>query len=411
MPRLSAAGKKALDELEQTAKSGRLPGFTLAVSNLDEQIYVNAAGNKTYGDSSSPQVTPETVFWICSMTKLLASLAALQLLEQGKISLEDPVSKFFPEFESAVVVQNVFTDPDPSYAAATQAVTILHLFNHSSGLYYSFNPSAPPYRLPDPYTHPDYTGEDKYSKFFELVKGKFPGIPLAFEPGSAFAYGFSSDVLGFIVEKVTGQSLDEYSKQHIFGPIGVKNTYTLTAELKDCMIDLCFRNQDGSIEPWNDRAPVTPRYPEQVQAFFGGIGSYSTMPDYLSILRHLLQIEAGRDVPNAVLKRETVKQLFGPTLSPAGSQALNMFIGLLVPRTTSENSNWGLGAALTTTDMEGRRKAGSLMWSGWAGTWWFMDPKAGIALTFGSQIAPPMDPVTAEISDLAEQIVYANLED
>ncbi|EAU82774.1 beta-lactamase [Coprinopsis cinerea okayama7 len=415
MPKLSEAGKHALDELvAQTAREGRLPGFVLAVSNVDEQIYANAAGNRVYGDPSSPAVTPEdSVFWICSMTKLLAALAALQLIEQGKLAFDTPVSKFFKEFESAVVLQDPHTDPDPKFKPAEKAVTVNHLITHSSGLYYGTLPtdtSAIRHRLPIGYTFEYEEGEDKYSKFFEQVKGKYPGIPLIFEPGTAFCYGYSSDVLGFIVEKVSGQSLEAYSQQHIFGPLGVKNTYHLTAELRERLVELCFRNPDGSISGWEDRLPLIPRYPKPVAMNLGGVGSYSTLPDYLAILRHLLQIEAGRNPPNAILKQETVKSLFQPKLTPLGGQMLTAIVGFLDP-SSAHDLDWGNGFAVNTADWEGRRKAGSGFWSGWAGTWYFLDPKTGIALVFGSQIVPPMDVVTAEIAEKAERIVYANLED
>ncbi|TFK28569.1 beta-lactamase [Coprinopsis marcescibilis] len=409
MPKLSAAGKKALDDLvAETIQSGRLPGFVLAVSNVDEQIYANAGGNKTYGDANSPPVTPDSLFWICSMTKLLVGLAALQLIEQGKLSFDTPVADIFPEFKDPVVLKDYYTNPNPTYEPAKEAITVLHLLTHSSGLYYKMG--GAPDSLPSSYTH-DFTKENKYSEFFELLKGEYPGIPLVFEPGTGFSYGYSSDVLGFIVEKVSGQSLEAYSKKNIFEPIGVKSTtYHLTAEGKDRLVDLCFRNEDDSISAWEERSPLIQRYPGPVNAYLGGVGCYSTLPDYLAILRHLLQIEAGCDVPNAILTRDTVKSLFAPKLGPAGSFALSFLIQAVVKMTFNQ-PNWSTALAITTTELEGRRKPGSGFWSGWAGTYYFLDPASGIALVFGSQVVPPMDPLATEISDKAERIVYAHLED
>jgi methyl acetate hydrolase len=167
-----------------------------------------------------------------------------------------------------------------------------------------------------------------------------------------------------------------------------------------------------------------------VRHHFGGIGGFGTLPDYLTILRHLLQIEAGHDVPSAILKQETVKDLFVPRLSATAALGLNAITQITDPQST--DLNWSVAAAVNVKDWEGRRKAGSLTCelsscnihgsiiqtmadcghttgSGWAGTWYFVDPKTGIAMVFGSQVVPPMDSVTREILDKAEAIVYANL--
>ncbi|TFK18683.1 beta-lactamase [Coprinopsis marcescibilis] len=405
MPKISAAGLEALDKLiAETLSAGKLPGFALAVSNLDEQLYAKGAGNKTYGDPTSAQVTDESVFWICSMTKLLAAIAALQLIERGELTFDTPVSKIFPEFATPIIVKE-----DKTYEPAKETITILHLLTHTSGINYGFGVGAL-HILPEAYRHV-YDAVNPHEQFFALLKGEYPEIPLVFEPGASFAYGFSSDVLGFVVEKVTGQTLEAYSRKNIFDPLGVKATYHLTAELKEKLVDLTFRNADGSIANWENRAAVIQRHPDPVYANFGGIGSYSTLPDYVTILRHLMQIEAGRDVSTPILKKETVKSLFEPKLNDAGSQAINFMAFFLVQNSAHyRNLNWSTGLAVSTNDWEGRRKTGSAFWSGWAGSWYFMDPKTGISLAFASQIVPTIDQVTFEIADKAEEIIYANLE-
>ncbi|KAH6909539.1 beta-lactamase [Coprinopsis sp. MPI-PUGE-AT-0042] len=409
MPRLSDAGKKALDQLlAQTAKEGCLPGFVLAVSSVDEQLYAQGGGHINHDDPNSSKATPGHVFWLCSMSKLLTALAALQLIEKGVLSFDTPVSKYFAEFENPVVLQDPFTNPEPEFKPAKEIVTVYHLLTHTSGLYYGLgHEKGPIHQLPKPYVQ-EYEVEGRYEQFFASLKGtRFPGMPLVFEPGSGFMYGYSSDVLGFVIEKATGQSLDEYSKENIFKPLGLDMTYVLTEELASRMIDLHFRNADNSIEGWKDRLPIVPRYPKTAHNHYGGIGCFGTLPDYLTLLRHLLQIEAGRDVPSAILKRETVKTLFEPRLPPAGLLGLNAMVQMMDPEST--DLDWSTAAAVNVKDWEGKRRAGSVTWSGWAGTWYFADPKTGIAMTFGSQIVPPMDKVTREILGKAEAIVYANL--
>ncbi|KAH6909517.1 beta-lactamase [Coprinopsis sp. MPI-PUGE-AT-0042] len=408
MPKLTEAGKKALDSLvDETARGGRLPGFVLAVSNVDEELYVKGSGRHNDDEPNSREAGPDSVFWVCSLTKLITAIAALQLVEQARLSFDTPVSEYFSEFENIVIPQDSETGPNnASFKPAKKIMTIYHLFTHTSGLSYFLGPSRPAHAQVPPYTV-EYDPEKKYEQFFDVLKaqGKYPGIPLAFEPGSDFAYGYSSDVLGFVVEKISGLSLDEYSKKNIFEPLGLENTFHLTADLKERLINLHLRNEDGSVEEWKDRLPIIPQYPKTANLQLGGVGSYSTLPDYLALLRHILQIEAGRNPPNALLKVDTVKGIFKPQLSSSAAGSLNLMVQMIDP--ISKNLNWSTALAVATRDFEGtRRKAGS----GWAGNWYFMDPKAGVALVFGSQVVPPMDAVTREIADRAEEIVYANLE-
>ncbi|TFK28558.1 beta-lactamase/transpeptidase-like protein [Coprinopsis marcescibilis] len=409
VPKLSPAGLKALDDLvANTVKSNRLPGFVLAVSNVDEQLYANAGGNQTYGDPNSAVATTDSVFWLASMTRLLTSISVLQLVEQGKFNFDTPVSKFFPEFKNVVLLHNV-TDPASTFEPVKKPITVWHLLTHTSGLSYFLGPPRQNYESSVPYTHKYAEGEG-HSKFLELLKFGFPGIAVASHPGTAFTYGHSTTVLGLVVEKVTGQSLEEYAQKNLFSSVGVNTSYRLTEETNSRLIDLHFRNPDGSISGWEDRAPVIQRYPEQVRVTLGGVGAYSTLPDYLTILRHLLQIEAGRNVRNAVLKRKTVQELFKPQLKSDVTLGLEQLLDLISPNINFENPNWSTTFAVTTKDLRGGRPKGSGFWSGFAGTWYIIDPKTGIALVFGSQIVPPLDPVTAEVVEEAERIVYANLE-
>ncbi|TFK28570.1 beta-lactamase [Coprinopsis marcescibilis] len=408
VPKLSPAGRKALDDLvANTVKSNRLPGFVLAVSNADEQLYANAGGNKTYGDPTSAPATTDSVFWLASMTKLLASISVLQLIEQGKFNFDTPVSKFFPEFNNVVLLHN-FTDPASTFEPVKKPITIWHLLTHTSGLSYYIGPPQPSYVLSEPYLHKYAEGEG-HQKFFELLKFGFPGIPVVSQPGSAFTYGHSTSVLGLVVEKVTGQSLEAYSKKYIFSRVGVNTSYYLTEDTNSRLIDLHFRNPDGSVTGWEDRARLIQRYPDQVRVPLGGAGAYGTLPDYLTILRHLLQIEAGRNVRNAILKRKTVQELFQPQLKSEVAAGLEDSLEFTSPNLDHEDPNWSTAFAVTTKDLKGGRRKGSGFWAGFAGTWYIIDPKAGISLVFGSQVVPPIDPITAEVVEEAERIVYANL--
>ncbi|TFK27414.1 beta-lactamase, partial [Coprinopsis marcescibilis] len=395
----------------------RLPGFVLAVSNVDEQLYANVGGNKTYGDPTSAVANTNSVFWLASMTRLLTSISVLQLVEQGKLSFDTPVSKIFPEFNTVVLLHNV-TDPASTFEPVKKPITIRHLLTHTSGLSYFIGPPIPPYEVSKPYAHKYAEGEG-HQTFLDILKFGFPGIAVASQPGTAFTYGHSTSVLGLVVEKVTNQSLEEYTKKNVFSRIGVNISYYLTEDTNSRLIDLHFRNPDGSISGREDRAPriqrtyfyfITKRMSFPVRVILGGVGAYGTLPDYLKVLRHLLQIEAGRNVRGAVLKRKTVQELFKPQLNSDVTLGLEQTLKFISPNLSLENPNWSTAFAVTTKDLKGGRRKGSGFWSGIAGTWYIIDPKSGISLVFGSQILPPLDPVTAEVVEEAERIVYANLE-
>ncbi|KAF5323064.1 hypothetical protein D9611_009298 [Ephemerocybe angulata] len=408
MVKLSEAGKKALDALvAETQAEKKIPGFAIAVSNLDEQLYVSAGGYKAYDDPSSGPISPDTVFWICSMSKLITSIAGLQLIEQGKISFDDPIHKYIPQLKNAVIIEG------GSHRPVTIHPTIGNLFSHSSGLsYFSFFPD-PIYGLPANYLFDQSelgTREAAHDKFLEVTKGPYPGIPLINKPGT-FSYGFSSDVLGIIIEKITGKSLIEYTEENIFKPIGIQTTFNLNADLKDGLMELSFRNSDRSISRWDNQLKLIERYPREVLFALGGMGAYSTIPDYLTLLRHLLRIEAGIQVANPVLKQETVKGLFKPQLSNEGASPLTgMFKMMEASNPNYEDLNFSTGVAITTKDWPGLRKANSGFWSGWAGLNYVMDPTTGIALIAGTQIVPTMDLGALELWNKMEAIVYANLE-
>ncbi|KAJ3519218.1 hypothetical protein NMY22_g13305 [Coprinellus aureogranulatus] len=411
--KITDEGIKALEQLvAQTQAENNLPGFAIAITNNDEQLFAAAGGHKVYRDPSSGQVTPDHLFWICSLTKLITSIAALQLIEQGKLSVDDPVSKYIPQFKNVVVLEgDYFSKERRPYRPAKEVITVAHLFNHSSGLgYYT--------RMPDNlYSAPDCasiehgpTREATTEKFLELLQEGYPGIPVSFEPGTGWTYGFNHDILGIIVERITGQGLNEYCKEHIFDPVGMKSTtWMLTEESYQKLVGLTIRNADGSISPWNNHAKLYARYPQKVNLSWGGVGAYSTLPDYAALLRHILAIHAGKEVEKPVLKASTVQTLFLPSLGEAGSAAMDAVLGFLDPTITIKGSNWSNAFALTTQDLPGRRKAGTGFWSGWAGLLYTVDPTTGIAIVTGSQVVPTMDRQAVALFNRVEEVVYANL--
>jgi len=243
---------------------------------------------------------------------------------------------------------------------------------------------------------------DPASEFFKIVIGELPALPLKFEPGTDFVYGWSSDALGFIVEKVSGQTLEQFCKEHIFDPLGMKASFYLTPDLKERAVNLAYRDENRNLHPWANQVEIIEQDPTKVRVHLGGVGLYTSMRDYLKLLRHLMQIHAGRQVPNAILKAEIVHDIFVPALPEKGVKSLSEMIMI-------EGTSWSTALAVCTQGYPGCRRKGSVFWGGWAGTRGFIDPTTGIAAVFGVQVTLTENFETDKVMSRLETTLYESL--
>jgi len=407
MVHLTSAGKEELDRLTaQADQDPNMPGFIFGVTTAQEEIYFQEGGYKVLNDPSSGKITPESVFWICSQTKLLTHLAALQLIERGQLHRDDQVSDYLPQFTDLIVLDDVMKE-NPSYKPAKEVVRIKHLLSFTSGLSYPWKDINPERQISQ-YSSP-HSKEDPIEEFFRLVKGPLPGIPLQFEPGSNFGYGFSSDVLGFVVEKVAGVTLEEYFKKNILDPLRMKNTsFHLTPKLLKDKVPLNIR-KDGKLQLFDPEVRLFETDPEKVHLRLGGVGLYSTARDYLSLLRHLLQIHDGT-ATDAVFSKETVSSIFTPALDERGAQTATGFISLIGGDSPWKGAQWSTALALNTQDWPGKRRKYSGYWGGWANTHHYIDPTTGIAAVFQLQVIPTLDKDVMEYAAKFEAGLYGGLD-
>ncbi|PPQ92543.1 hypothetical protein CVT25_010376 [Psilocybe cyanescens] len=404
MVTLTTKTKETLDAiLAQAVADGKVPGASFAVGTADEELYFGAAGLTAFNDPSSGKVDEDSIFWVCSHTKLLSTVAALQLIEAGKLTYETPVEDIIPELKDPVVVDDISSETS-GYKPAQNKILIKHLLNHTSGLYYSQLGKASIDTLTLGYTSAPYNGDFSVEQFFNIIRERFPSVPLAFEPGTnsyhpVGHYGWSCDILGFIIERTTGNSLHQYCKEHIFEPLDMKSGFYVTPEMRKKLVKLTYRNNEGNLEKWADQLGTIEPDPTKAHFLQGGIGLYTTLKDYLTLLRHLLLVKEGR-AKHPILSVKTVSSLFESSIPPQLHKSVELF-------TDWENVGYGIGLCLATEDWPGRRKKGSGFWYGWAGTYYFLDPETGIAVVYGTQVVPTRDPEVIKLWDQLERALYA----
>ncbi|KAJ7762657.1 beta-lactamase/transpeptidase-like protein [Mycena metata] len=409
-PSLSATQKDNLNRiLSEAVSSKSTTAMFFGVTTADGTLYMHQEGKKFVDDPMSEPIDEDTVFWLCSQMKLITTIAALQLVDQGKIALDTPVETVMPELANPVVITGKDKAGNPLTTPAKNKITFGQLLNHTSGLDGGALHKSRENGIPDMYL----LGDQDVSAVFKHLKGSLPNVPLKFEPGTDFAYGHSTDCAGFIVERISGKSLEQYFQDHIFAPLGITSaSFYLTPPLKDRLLPLSYRTKSGVIERWKG-SPVIDLNPAHVRVHFGGGNLYASQKDYLVLLHHILQIKGAftGTATTPILTRASVNSLFSPTLPPAGAKTLDAFMPWSDPYfgVPAGGAQFSHGLFVNTVDVPGRRKSGSGAWGGWANTNFFIDPTTGVAVVFATQLAPRFDDTHHRLYDTLEKTLYAGL--
>jgi CubicO group peptidase (beta-lactamase class C family) len=386
------------DNFTRYVDDGLLKGWLLTVSRQGKLAYVASHGQRD-AEADLP-VEPDTLWRIYSMTKPVTSVAAMMLYEAGAFELTDPVSKFIPSFKH----MRVFTggsDQRPVTVPATEPVRIWHLLTHTSGLTYGFHR-----------THP-VDGMYRTAGFdlglrpgtLEEACDSWAEFPLLFQPGSEWNYSVSTDVLGRVVEVASGQGLDEFFAQRIFGPLGMTDTafYAKPDDLGR-LAALYARGLDGKAGRFNALAEEVRKPPVMLS---GGGGLVSTAADYNRFLNMLL---ARQDSPAGEL--DGVRLLSPRTVSYMGrnhlpgNQDLEQFGRPLNAESPQRGVGFGLGFAVVLDPVPGRVdcSVGELSWGGAASTAFWIDPAEQITVTFFTQLIPSSaHPIRSQLRQLVYQ--------
>jgi CubicO group peptidase (beta-lactamase class C family) len=353
---------------------GQVPAVVAMVGTPDTVVYQGAVG-----------LPSDAIVAIASMTKPITSVAVMQLVESGRVQLDEPAQSYLPELAAIQVLESGVL------RAPKSPPTVRHLLTHTAGFAYEF-------------LNPEIAAQVQAGKVVSVFTGtdEFLNAPLVFDPGARWEYGINTDWLGRLVERVSGQSLDAYFREHIFEPLGMTETFfDVPADRQGRLAPSYARQPDGTLAAM----PPQPRAPSRF--YSGGGGLYSTAADYLRFARALL---AGGELDGRrVLQAETVALM---AQNQIGDLSLSQFHtlnsqlvapDLVVPGGLDA---FGFGFALNRNPLPAGRGAGTLSWAGIFNTYFWIDRERDLCAVFLTQMLPFGDPGALKLLEEFERAVY-----
>ncbi len=375
--------------LSQAVAEGRIAGAVALLVDRDRVTYQHAAGVCSVGNGAPMDIG--TVFWIASMTKAVVSVAALQLVERGKLSLDGDLSELLPDLKGLEVLEGVDADGKPQLRPAKGAVTLRQLLTHTSGFGYGF-------------TSPELAAYGQTPGAANPNDGTRAGHrqPLLFDPGQGWIYGIGIDWAGIAIEAASGQRLDAYLAENIFGPLSMVDTgFALTPDQETRKAGMHSRGADGTLTPMPFAMPANP------EVLSGGGGLSSTAGDYGRFLRMLLNggvLDGARVLSAqsmaALGQVQTGAHRAGGWVSamPHLSHDIDLYPGM--------HTGWGLATLINPEPSPDGRGAGSLAWAGLGNTYYWADPTAGKAGVLLCQLLPFGDPEVLALFGALERGAY-----
>ncbi|HLG57816.1 MAG TPA: serine hydrolase domain-containing protein [Vicinamibacterales bacterium] len=385
-PALTSSGTTALSQFFSDAVArGDVPGVVAIVVDRDQAVY-----HEAFGKMNAAQNVPmskDTIFRIASMTKAVTSVGVMQLVEEGKLGLDDEVSKYIPSLKSPHVFSKV-DEKAGTYETrpATRAITIRQLLTHTSGIGYSWSDHGLAIAQKK-------TGATNDSE-----------LPLVNEPGAQWTYGASTRVLGAVIEKISGQRVDAYLEAHVTGPLGMHDTTYTVPQAKYARVVTLHQKANGKITETQNPDPI----PATIR---GDGGLFSTAADYSRFVQMILN--RGQLGGTRILKESTVAEMSKnqtgsvkvrpqPTADPLRSKPYPLGAGEDV---------WGLGfqIAAPKSPTPSMRSPGSMSWAGINNTFYWIDPQKQVGAVILMQLLPFYDEKALGVLQGFEERVYRNL--
>lgn len=379
-------------DLAAAVAGGQIAGAVALVADRDGVIYETAAGVRAAGQPTPMDTT--TTFGLASMTKAIASVAALREVERGSLSLDADLAGLVPEFAELKVLEGFGEDGAPRLRPARGPITLRQLLTHTSGYAY------------------DFASED-LARWTASTGAPSPvsglraahAIPLLFDPGERWTYGIGIDWAGVVVEAASGQRLNAYLDDHVFGPLGMPDTgFMPNADQVARRAAVHMRGPDGSLFP----LPASPLPNlEEPEVFSGGGGLVGTARDYSRFLRMLLNggaLEGAR-----VLKPETVDLMSQVHTGPLRAGAFKAAAATLThdfDLFPDQHTGWGLATMISPEAGRNGRSAGTLAWAGIFNTYYWADREKGLAGILMTQQLPFGDPKVLALVESLERGAY-----
>ena len=401
IPSLAAEGRvkdaiASIDrDLRQATDAKDVPGVVAVAATRDGVLYEGAFGKRDLVKGTD--MTLDSVFWIASMTKALTATAAMQLVEQGKLKLDDPIGNLLPDLATPQVLEGFNEKGEPKLRPAKGQITLRRLLTHTAGLTYDiWDANTAQY--------------NKYAGLPGIISCKNASLrtPLAFDPGTRWEYGINIDFVGKAVEAASGKNLSAYLRENLFQPLGMKDTdFIIGPDQKARLVSVHARKPDGGLEPMEFGVPQEPEF------FMGGGGLYGTARDYLAFLQMLLN--DGKAGGVRLLRPETIAEMSKNNIGNLKIEFLKTAIPPVSPDVDlpkmfpGDDLKWGLSFLINTKQGPAGRSAGTLSWAGLANTYFWVDPFKRVAGVVCTQILPFVDPHTLSLYAKFESGVYRAL--
>jgi CubicO group peptidase (beta-lactamase class C family) len=368
-----------------------VPGVVACTTDRSGTTYEGSFGKRALDQPGD--MTPDTVIWIASMTKAITSVAAMQQVDRGKLSLAAPAKSVVPYLGEVGVLEGFDAAGTPKVRKPRRDITLQHLLTHTAGFSY------------------EIWSEDiaRYQEVMNLpvtnsCADKTLTTPLLFDPGNRWEYGINIDWAGKMVEAVSGQKLGEYLRENVLGPLGMDDTaFFITPTMRDRLVKVHHRAADGSLSP-----DLELEIPQQPEFEAGGHGLYGTAPDYLKFVRMMLN-EGRSDRGEAIIEPATAARMSANAMgtlkvtplksaSPKQSNDAEFFPGV--------EKQWGIGFMINNAQVPTGRSIGSLAWAGLANTYYWIDQRKGVGGVWATQILPFADEKALSLCYGFEKIAY-----